>query len=387
VNIGSPVSVTFTNGVSDNTTTTTLVAYKAESTTVDVTDLSINSFGDPAYDLDLTVNAEAASRLDLTPHGGSTAPGTAFTVTVTAYDNYTNIATGYTGTVRFSSTDNATGVQLPSDYVFTTGDSGSRMFTNGVTLITVGSRSVTVTDTVNGALTDTQTWSVGAGAIDHYTVTSDSYIQQTSIAFTVTVTAYNANGNMVTSDNITPVTMGSNPDTVIFDGNGNGIFGEAGDNVKTLVSGTFNIQAKCNTVADNVTITASSGSITSSSNPYTIEEFRCFIATAAYGTPMASEIQVLRDFRDRYLVTNAPGRCFVSLYYKCSPPVARFIAHHDSLRAVVRGGLAPIIWLATIALKATMVQKLTVLCSFLITATMTVVALIWIRRTIRSKPT
>ncbi len=234
---------------------------------------------------------------------------------------------------------------------------------------------------------DSNSFDVSTGAVDHYTVTSDNYTQQTSISFTVTVTAYDANDNVVTSDNTTSVTMGSNPDTVIFDGNGNGIFGETGDNVTTLASGTFNIQAKCNIASDNITITASSGSITSSSNPYTIEDFRCFIATAAYGTPMASEIQVLRDFRDRYLVTNAPGRYFVSLYYKYSPPAARFIAHHDSLRAVVRGGLTPIIWLANIALKATMVQKLIVLCSFLITAIMTVVALIWIRRTIRSKPT
>ena len=384
VNIGSPVSVSYTSGVSDNATTTTLLAYKAESTTVDVADNGINSFGAMSYDLDLTVNAEAASRLDLTPDGGSATAGTPFSVVITAYDTYGNVANGYLGTIQLTSSD--TGVSLPADYTFTSGDNSAYTFTNRVILVTPGNQTVTVTDTGNGLLTNTETWSVGAGTINHYTVTSDNYTQQTSVSFTVTVIAYDASGNMVTSDNTTSVTLWSDPTGMIFDGNGNGIFGETGDNVTTLASGTFNIQAKCNTVADNVTITASDGTA-QGINYYTIGEFRCFIATAAYGTPMASEIQVLRDFRDRYLVTNAPGRYFVSLYYKCSPPVARFIAHHDSLRAVVRGGLAPIIWLTTIALKATMVQKLTVLCSFLITAIMTVVALIWIRRTIRSKPT
>ncbi len=65
----------------------------------------------------------------------------------------------------------------------------------------------------------------------------------------------------------------------------------------------------------------------------------CFIATAAYGTPFAEEIDVLREFRDEVLRNNPAGRAFVATYYKLSPPVANFISRHRSLRAVVRGGL------------------------------------------------
>jgi hypothetical protein len=62
----------------------------------------------------------------------------------------------------------------------------------------------------------------------------------------------------------------------------------------------------------------------------------CFIATAAYGTETADELDILRDFRDQVLLKNALGSRFVEAYYKVSPPVADFIAKNDFLRAVVR---------------------------------------------------
>ncbi len=62
----------------------------------------------------------------------------------------------------------------------------------------------------------------------------------------------------------------------------------------------------------------------------------CFIATAAYGTETASQLDILRDFRDQVLLENALGSRFVEAYYKISPPVADFIAKNDFLRAVVR---------------------------------------------------
>ncbi|RZN14345.1 MAG: hypothetical protein EF812_05695 [Methanosarcinales archaeon] len=65
----------------------------------------------------------------------------------------------------------------------------------------------------------------------------------------------------------------------------------------------------------------------------------CFIATAAYGTPMHEDIDVLRDFRDEYLMTNAVGRVFVKVYYTTSPPIADVISENEVLRTVVRDGL------------------------------------------------
>ena len=69
----------------------------------------------------------------------------------------------------------------------------------------------------------------------------------------------------------------------------------------------------------------------------------CFIATAAYGTPAAEEINILREFRDQVLLPNRAGAAFVSVYYRLSPPVAEFISRHEVLRTAVRTGLNPIV--------------------------------------------
>ncbi|MDH5184271.1 MAG: M6 family metalloprotease domain-containing protein [Gammaproteobacteria bacterium] len=70
---------------------------------------------------------------------------------------------------------------------------------------------------------------------------------------------------------------------------------------------------------------------------------RCFIATAAHGSPLAPQVELLRQFRDNYLLKVEPGRTFVALYYRYSPLFASMI--HDSavLRQMVRLLLLPLI--------------------------------------------
>ena len=77
----------------------------------------------------------------------------------------------------------------------------------------------------------------------------------------------------------------------------------------------------------------------------------CFIATAAYGSLLEPHVRILCKFRDRYLLTNGPGKTFVMYYYKYSPPAAGFISKHGGLRAVVCVFLLPLVGLSWMILK------------------------------------
>jgi hypothetical protein len=87
----------------------------------------------------------------------------------------------------------------------------------------------------------------------------------------------------------------------------------------------------------------------------------CFIATAAYGTPMAEQIQILREFRDEYLLTNRLGQALVGVYYRTSPPVAEFITEHPSLKPVVRAGLLPAVAMSAVVVNTTPVEKMVII--------------------------
>jgi hypothetical protein len=83
----------------------------------------------------------------------------------------------------------------------------------------------------------------------------------------------------------------------------------------------------------------------------------CFIATAAYGTPLAEEIQILREFRDEYLLTNLLGQALVGLYYRVSPQIAEFITDHPGLKPIVRAGLVPAVAMSTVVVNTTPAEK------------------------------
>ena len=72
----------------------------------------------------------------------------------------------------------------------------------------------------------------------------------------------------------------------------------------------------------------------------------CFIATAAFGSVLEPQVELLRQFRDAYLLTNLPGRVFVDYYYAYSPPLAGIISDSELLKFVVRIALLPLVGIA-----------------------------------------
>ena len=86
----------------------------------------------------------------------------------------------------------------------------------------------------------------------------------------------------------------------------------------------------------------------------------CFIASAAYGTPLAEQIDVLRAVRDQFMLTNALGTACVDVYYRVSPPIADVIAAHPVLAMCVRAILWPIVAVSRGLLACPQVAGLTV---------------------------
>jgi hypothetical protein len=106
-----------------------------------------------AGSISVTVRPGSATHLSVAAPTTVTA-GADFTFTVVALDAFGNQATGYRGTVQFTSSDPAT-ADLPIPYTFNSHDAGKHIF-HGV-FNRLGFDYLTATDTVNGSITGMQT--------------------------------------------------------------------------------------------------------------------------------------------------------------------------------------------------------------------------------------
>ncbi len=149
VQAGLPATYTFVAGdAGSHTFSVTLKTAAAQTVTATDTTTTAGSVTTPS----IAVSPAAASKFVLSGLSTTATAGVGQTVTVTAEDAYGNVATGYTGSVSFASSDLA--AILPASYTFTTADAGRHTF--GVTFETAGSESVTVSDTATTKFSATQ---------------------------------------------------------------------------------------------------------------------------------------------------------------------------------------------------------------------------------------
>ncbi len=118
---------------------------------------------------------------------------------------------------------------------------------------------------------------------------------------------------------------------------------------------TLEVRTGTTTGTFSVTVTASGGgSVKTATARLTVQPAqptspaRCVIATAAYGSELAPQVQMLREFRDGYVSRTYAGsaflRVFNAFYYSWSPGVAEFISGRPRLMAAVRLGITPLLW-------------------------------------------
>jgi hypothetical protein len=191
--VNLPTSYTFTAEAAGEASFSA-VLVTAGSQSINVTD-TVNSSINGS--LAVTVVANVATHLVVTSSGGTETAGVPFTILVRAVNAYGGTATSYVGTVDFTTSDSGVHVYLPTPYTFTAENAGEASFS--AVLVTVGSQSINVTDTVNSSINGSLAVTVVANVATHLVVTSSGGTETAGVPFTILVRAVNAYGGTATS--------------------------------------------------------------------------------------------------------------------------------------------------------------------------------------------
>jgi peptide/nickel transport system substrate-binding protein len=138
--------------------------------------------------------------------------------------------------------------------------------------------------------------------------------------------------------------------TVETDGSGN--FAIQFEVPESAPEGSFVILAT--TVVGGETVGSTrTVSVSASQAPPTSQ---CIIATAAFGSELAPQVQFLRNFRDQHILATASGSSFMAAfnawYYSFSPYVADYERGQPWLQQVVRTSIYPLLGILTVSEKA-----------------------------------
>jgi hypothetical protein len=161
----------------------------------------------------------------------------------------------------------------------------------------------------------------------------------------LTITAYDANGNVATgytgSQNLTFSGPSSTPDGTMPTVEGIDVGTTTTVNFTDGVSdaGAATLIAY---MAETTEVDVTDGTIDSFGDP----SYDLDLTVNPGVSALSNEVNVFKQFRDKYLLTNELGQAFVSAYYKYSLPLADWIAKHPLMRKMVRIGLYPVLGLS-----------------------------------------
>ncbi len=188
-----------------------------------------------------------ATHFSVVPATTTATAGSALNITVSALTASNSVATGYSGTVHFTSSDGQ--ATLPTNSTLTNG-----VGTFPVTLKTAGAQTVTATDTVTAISGTSGSINVISSATTHLSVSAPTS-DLTGSAFNITVTALDASNNAVMNYAGTVHFTSTDPQALL-----------PGNSMLTGGAGTFSVTLK---TVGTETVTATdtvSASITGSSN-------------------------------------------------------------------------------------------------------------------------
>jgi hypothetical protein len=276
-----PGNSALTNGV--GTFSATLVT--AGNQTITATDTTTSSITGTSNTV--AVKAAAATHFAVSAPSSATA-GVAFSFTVTAQDQFNNTATGYGGTVHFTSSDG--NASLPANSTLSNGAG-----TFSATLKTAASQTVTATDTVTSSITGTSnSIAVSAAAATHFTVSAPASATAGS-AFSLTVTAQDQFNNTATGYGGTAHFASSDGQAVLPANstlsNGVGTFSvtletaggqtvTATDTVSSSIAGTSNTIAVSPAAATHFTVSAPATATAGTAFSFTVTALDPFNNTA-----------------------------------------------------------------------------------------------------------
>lgn len=318
VNDGDTVSVRQTSSEKHATQTDATLTIGGVSDTFSVTTVMFSFTDQTNAELNTTVTSNAITVLC------TAAPGqcTAVSISITG-GTYSINGGDYTGNKGFVNNGDTVTVQQTSSANYLTKTDATLTIDDFSDTFSVTTKAdtppdqFTFTDQIHVALNTTYTSN---------TIT----VSGIHVAAPVSITGgtYSINGGVYTGD----AGAVNNGDTVT-------VQVVSSDDFETTTEATLTIAGVSDTF-----------SVTTRYVHESVDDGPCFIATAAFGSPLAGQVQILRQFRDRYLLTHARGRQFVAWYYQNGPLAAKYIQDKPVLKIAVQLALYPFIGFAALLL-------------------------------------